>query len=185
MFKCKQKLKIIEALQDSPAHPGDFIRKRVLPPGMSVTDAAKRLGVGRPALSNLLHGNSSLSHEMAIRLERTFGADSQHLLDLQSAFDRHDRREDEMSIAVGAYVPPFLTIKARQIQEWAENNLTARQELPVLLRKLIHSTGRELRQVDFPGNDNAERKGWDGLIEAGAATPWIPEGRSCWWPAPD
>ena len=34
--------------------------------------------------------------------------------------------------------------------------------------------------MDFPGYDNAERKGWDGLLEAGAATPWIPEGRSCW-----
>ena len=147
---------------------------------MSVTDAAKRLGVGRPALSNLLNGNASLSHEMAVRLEKTFGADSQHLHDLQSAFDRRDRHEEELSIAVGAYVPSFLTIKARQIEEWAENNLTARQELPVLLRKLIYSTGRELHQVDFPGNDNAERKGWDGLVDTRAATPWIPEGRSCW-----
>ena len=170
----------MKSAQDSTTHPGSIIRKHVLPPGMSVTDAAKRLGVGRPALSNLLNGNASLSHEMAVRLEKTFGADSQHLHDLQSAFDRRDRHEEELSIAVGAYVPPFLTIKARQIEEWAENNLTTRQELPVLLRKLIYSTGRELHQVDFPGNDNAERKGWDGLVDTRAATPWIPEGRSCW-----
>ena len=50
----------------------------------------------------------------------------------------------------------------------------------MLLRKLIHSTGRELRRVDFPGYDNAERKGWDGWIEADEATPWIPEGISGW-----
>lgn len=34
--------------------------------------------------------------------------------------------------------------------------------------------------MDFPGHDNAERKGWDGVVEAGAATPWIPEGLSGW-----
>ena len=34
-----------------------------------MTEAAKKLGVGRPALSNLLNGNASLSHNMAVRLE--------------------------------------------------------------------------------------------------------------------
>ena len=76
--------------------------------------------------------------------------------------------------------PSFLTIKARQIHDWAESHIDARHLLSVLLRKLVHSTGHELRQVDFPGHDNAERRGWDGLIEAGAATPWIPEGKSGW-----
>jgi len=146
---------------------------------MSVTDAAKRLGVGRPALSNLLNCNSSLSPDMAVRLEKTFGSDRQKLLDLQAEFDRLNRREKEKTIAAHSYVPSFLTIKAKQIQEWAEN-IEARPLLPVLLRKLIHSTGHELRQVDFPGYDNAEREGWDGRVEASAATPWIPEGKSCW-----
>ena len=50
----------------------------------------------------------------------------------------------------------------------------------MFLRKLIHSTGDELRQVDFPGYDNAERRGWDGWVESDAATPWIPEGKSGW-----
>ena len=146
---------------------------------MSVTDAAKRLGVGRPALSNLVNGKSSLSPDMAVRLEKAFGADRQKLLDLQAEFDRFNRREKEKTIAAHGYVPSFLTIKAKQIQEWAEN-IEARPLLPVLLRKLIHSTGHELRQVDFPGYDNAEREGWDGRVEASAATPWIPKGKSCW-----
>ena len=165
---------------EKPTHPGTFIKEHVIPAGMSVTEAAKQLGVGRPALSNLLNANSSLSPDMAVRLEKTFGTDRQELLDLQAAFDRHDRRGEDKSIAVHPYVPVFLTIKAQQIHDWAGGNLDARQMLPVLLRKLVHSTGQDLRQVDFPGYDNAERKGWDGLIEAGAATPWIPEGKSCW-----
>ena len=165
---------------EKPNHPGLFIRAHVIPSKMSVTDAARRLGVGRPALSNLLNGKSSLSDGMAIRLEKAFGEDHQKLLDLQAKFNRHEQRRRARSMAVHAYVPPFLTIKARQIQNWAKNNIDSRHLLAVLLRRLIHSTGRGLRRVDFPGYDNAERHGSDGLIDAGAATPWIPEGKSCW-----
>src|SRR5262249_50651385 len=135
--------------------------------------------VGRPALSNLLNGKSSLSSEMARRLEQAFGVDGQQLLDLQAASTQADLRTNK-TLAVSAYVPTFLAVKARQIHDWAETNVEARQHLAVLLRKLIHCTGRELIQVDFPGYDNAERKGWDGWIEAGAVTPWIPVGRSGW-----
>lgn len=163
-----------------PVPPGTFIKEHVIPVGMSVTDAAKRLGVGRPALSNLLNGNSSLSPNMAVKLEKSFGIDRQKLLDIQAAFDRYDRQGEEKRIAARTYVPSFLTIKAGQIEDWAERNIDARHLLAVLLRKLIHSTGHELRQVDFPGYDNAERRGWDGWVEADAATPWIPEGKSGW-----
>ena len=163
-----------------PSHPGAFVRERVIPSGMSVKEAAKRLGVGRPALSNLLNGKSSLSPEMATRLEKAFGADSEKLLARQAAFDRHGRREEEKRIEVAPHVPDFLTVTARQIQGWADGNIEARRLLPVLLRKLVHSTDPAPSRVDFPGYDNAERSGWDGWVEAGAATPWIPEGRSGW-----
>ena len=147
---------------------------------MTVTEAAKKLGVGRPALSNLLNGNSSLSPDMAVKMEKSFGAGRQNLLDLQAAFNLHKQRGKEKTVTAHRYVPPFLTIKARQIEDWAASNLEARHLLPVFLRKLVHSTGHELRRVDFPGYDNAERKGSDGIVEADAATPWIPEGKSCW-----
>src|SRR5262249_1863229 len=48
------------------------------------------------------------------------------------------------------------------------------------LRKLVNSTGQGLSLVDFPGYDQAERKGWDGRVDANAATPWIPIGQSGW-----
>ncbi|MYN64016.1 MAG: helix-turn-helix domain-containing protein [Acidobacteria bacterium] len=147
---------------------------------MTVTEAARRLGVGRPALSNLLNGRAALSQEMALRLEGTFGADRARLLALQAASDRDRRSVEDRAVAVGTYAPSFLTIKAREIVDWAAGNIRAREHLPVLLRRLIHATGRELRHVDFPGYDNAQRHGWDGWIEAGAATPWVPEGRSGW-----
>ena len=111
---------------------GAFIRTEVLPKGMSVTEAAKKLGIGRPALSNLLNGNAALSPEMAMRLETTFGANRQDLLDRQARQDEAQRRDDERTVPVSAYVPSFLIIKARQIEDWAANDLHARDHLPVL-----------------------------------------------------
>ena len=117
---------------------------------------------------------------MVLRLEGTFGADRTKLLEFQAAADRDRRSVEDRAVAIGTYAPMFLTITARQLAEWAAGNIQAREHLPVLLRRLIHSSGRELRVVDFPGYDNAQRHGWDGWVEADAATPWIPEGRSGW-----
>ena len=158
---------------------GSYIRQQVIPTGMTVTEAAEKLGVGRPALSQILNGGAALSPEMVLRLETTFGADRKQLLDLQAASDRDRRRDEDRAVPVSSYVPDFLTIKAKQIEDWADT-IDARNLLPVMLRRLIHSTGRELHHVDFPGFDNAQRRGWDGWVEADAATSWVPAGRSGW-----
>jgi addiction module HigA family antidote len=147
---------------------------------MTVKDAAKQLGIGRPAMSNFLNGKAALSLEMALRLEKAFGADRKRLLDMQAAYDRKEQQAGERDVAVRAFVPSFLTIKASQIEGWAGSQIDARSRLPVLLRKLVHSTGSDLSQVDFPGYDNAQRKGSDGFVEAGSATPWVPESKSYW-----
>jgi hypothetical protein len=128
----------------------------------------------------LLNGNAALSADMAVRLEKSFGADRQKLLDIQAATDRAKQRETDKVVAVRRYVPNFLSIKALQIEAWAEAHLNSRQLLPVLLRRLVHSTSHDLRRVDFPGYDNAERKGSDGIIESDAARAWIPGGKSYW-----
>ncbi len=46
-------------------HPGKHVRSSIIPEGVSVTRAAKMMGVGRPALSNLLNGNAALSPQIA------------------------------------------------------------------------------------------------------------------------
>ena len=108
-----------------PAHPGVFIKEHVIPAEMSVTDAAKRLDIGRPALSNLLNANSALSPDMAVRLKKAFGVDHQKLLARQVAFDRHNRREEEKVHRGSRLRSAFLTIKANQIQDWPDGNLEA------------------------------------------------------------
>ena len=58
----------------NPPHPGEIIRDQCLEPlGLTVTAAAKGLGVTRKALSELLNGHSGVSPEMAIRLSKAFG----------------------------------------------------------------------------------------------------------------
>src|SRR3989441_12157130 len=109
----------------SAVHPGHYLRENILPNGMSVTDAAKLLGVGRPALSNLLNGNAALSPEMAARLEKAFGVSQQKLLQLQAEFDQHQQRSRAQTLAVRAYVPSFLKITARDLEQWVDGNLEA------------------------------------------------------------
>lgn len=166
-------------ISQSPVHPGAHIRTQILPKGLPQGKAAELLGVGRPALSNLLNGNAALTTEMALRLEKAFGADAQGLLAMQSAYDEALTREHAKEIAVRTYVPSFLGIEARQISGWAEQ-IKARAELPALLRRLVCATGETLTAVDFPAFDNAQRPGWDGTVVADAATPWIPRGMSGW-----
>lgn len=147
---------------------------------MTVTEAAARLGVTRVALSNVLNGRANLSRQMALRLKTAFGADAEGLLRYQEDALQGHRREEDRKLTVRSYVPPFLKITAAQIHEWASKGDEARSRLPVLLRRLIRSTGDELRRVDFPGFGEAQRHGWDGHVEARRATPWIPKGKSGW-----
>ena len=161
-------------------HPGLRIKAEVIPAGMSVTKAAQLMGIGRPALSNLLNGNAALSADMAARLEKAFNKLSrQQLMAMQTAYEAAQGKGKSVS-ETKTYVPPLLGVKANQIEEWAARNISARSRLSVFLRTLVHSTGRSLSKVDFPGNDNAERAGWDGIVEADEGTPWIPAGRSGW-----
>ena len=166
-------------MPDTRLQIGQHIRDHVLPAGISVTAAAKRLGVGRPALSNLLNGRASLSEQMALRLERAFGANREELLELQRSQVRPVQDKQEREVAVRGYVPSFLSVKARDIEQWA-SRIEARELLAVLLRKLVHETGRDLTRVDFPGFDNSQRPGWDGVVEAETATAWVPAGLSGW-----
>lgn len=160
-------------------HPGGHIRKYILAEGLTIATAAKKLGVGRAALSDLLNGNAALSPGMAVKLEETFGCDREELLYLQAAYDRAQVEAHESEVAVRAYAPSVLSIKAMQIEAWADR-IDARHEFAALLRRLVYSTGDGLTQLDFPAFENAQRHGWDGFVQTTTATPWIPLGNSGW-----
>lgn len=88
----------------SPAHPGTFVRDKVVEAlGLSVTDAAQALGVTRPALSALLNGRAHLSPEMALRIEKAFGMSVETLMRMQNRFDIAQIRKRAGDIHVPRY----------------------------------------------------------------------------------
>ena len=88
----------------SPQHPGVFLREEIIEPHkLTVTAAAKALGVTRAALSNLLNGKSSLTPEMALRFEKAFSIDMETLVKMQVSFDIAQTREKQGSIQVTRY----------------------------------------------------------------------------------
>ena len=85
----------------SPVHPGAIVREDCLKPlGMSVTEGAKRLGVGRQALSNLVNEKAAVSIEMAYRLSKAFGSTPETWLAMQLAYDLARSRDLERKIKV-------------------------------------------------------------------------------------
>ncbi len=85
----------------NPVHPGTIVREDCLKElGLSVTEAARRLGVGRPALSALINEKAAVSMEMAYRLSKAFGSTPDHWLRMQLAHDLAQSRDLEKTIKV-------------------------------------------------------------------------------------
>ena len=89
----------------NPAHPGGFVKTEIIEPlGLSVTDAARVLGVTRAALSTFLNERASLSPDMAIRIEKAFGVSMETLMRMQNSYDIAQARRREGEIKVDRYV---------------------------------------------------------------------------------
>jgi len=72
----------------NPPYPGEIIRELCIEPlGLTVTEAAKAIGVTRKTLSALLNGRSGISPEMALRLSKVFGRSPEGWLRLQVQYD--------------------------------------------------------------------------------------------------
>lgn len=91
---------------NNPPHPGRSIRENCLEPlGLSVTGAARTLGVARHTLSRVLNGHAAISPEMAIRLEKAGWSSAEFWLRRQTAWNLAQARKDEDRIHVERYQP--------------------------------------------------------------------------------
>ncbi len=71
-----------------PTHPGEVLREDIIKPlGISVTEAAKCLGVTRKTLSLLLNSKASLSPEMAVRIGKATRTTPESWLYMQAKLD--------------------------------------------------------------------------------------------------
>ena len=99
----------MKRIMHNPLHPGEVIRETCIEPlGLSVSAAAKGLGVTRKALSKLLNGHSGVSAEMAIRLEKAFGSTAETWLRMQLQYDlwHAEQRADKIKVTKFAVPPP-------------------------------------------------------------------------------
>ena len=72
----------------NPPHPGEIIKSLCLEPlGLSVTEAAKALGVSRKTLSAILSSRAGISPEMAVRLSIAFDTSAESWLNQQTQYD--------------------------------------------------------------------------------------------------
>ena len=87
-------------LMHTPPHPGSMIKRQCLEPlGLTITAAAKGLGVSRNTLSMLLNGRLGISPEMAVRLSQGFGGSAESRLRQQMQYDLQQvRRRGKITV---------------------------------------------------------------------------------------
>ena len=108
----------------NPVHPGRIVKGSIQGLELSVTDAAKILGVTRPTISKLVNGRASLSPEMAIRLSKAFGSTPEFWLRLQLNYDLAQIQARADEIKVERYYPKDATKDAEIEEDQATPALT-------------------------------------------------------------
>jgi len=84
-----------------PPHPGEVLRSLCLEPlGLTVTDAAKALGVSRKTLSAILNRRAGISPEMAVRLSLAFDTTAESWLAQQLQYDLWQAEQKRGSLRV-------------------------------------------------------------------------------------
>ena len=71
----------------NPPHPGRGLRQDCAAAGLSVTAAAKKMGVARVTFSRVLNGKAGISAEMALKLEAMGWSNADFWMRLQAAYD--------------------------------------------------------------------------------------------------
>jgi addiction module HigA family antidote len=85
----------------NPPHPGEVLRELCFEPlGISVTDAAKALGVSRKTLSSILNCRAGISPEMAVRLSIAFDTSAESWLNQQIQYDLWQAEKRRKSLRV-------------------------------------------------------------------------------------
>lgn len=85
----------------NPVHPGEIIKEVCLEAlELTITDAAKHLGVTRQTLSDLVNCKSGVSPEMALRLSQAFGSSPEAWLGMQTAYDLWQVRQRRPDIKI-------------------------------------------------------------------------------------
>ena len=89
----------------NPPHPGEMIGDSLEELGVSISEAAKSLGITRQQLHNLIAGRSAVTTEMAVRLEKALGSTAETWVQMQMNYDLTQIRRRASSIRVKRIAP--------------------------------------------------------------------------------
>ncbi|EKE03946.1 MAG: hypothetical protein ACD_20C00125G0002 [uncultured bacterium] len=78
----------------NPPHPGRILKQECLKPlGLSVTEAALKLGITRQTLSEIVNGKTGISPTMALKLAKAFNTTPEFWLNMQQKYDLAQARK--------------------------------------------------------------------------------------------
>lgn len=89
-----------------PTHPGAVVRMELEEADLSITEAARRLGVSRRSLSELVNERRAVSPEMALKLGRFFGNGTELWMNMQTRFDLWTVEHDPEALRDAEKVEP-------------------------------------------------------------------------------
>ncbi|RBP10527.1 addiction module HigA family antidote [Roseiarcus fermentans] len=89
----------------NPPHPGGLVKDNIDELGLSIAEAAEGLGVTRQQLYRVIRGESGISPEMAVRLEKAFGGTADFWLRMQMSFDLAQVRAHAEALGVKPFEP--------------------------------------------------------------------------------
>ena len=165
-------------LSSGVPHPGIRLREECLEPrGLTVTDAAKDLGISRQTLNNILNGKAGIGPDMAIRLARFFGLQPETIQQWQKDHELVKARSSRARVQRARGDSCF--VSSRDLVAWADS-IDARYTLPKLMRTLIRATTALGSTIDFPAFEDAQLPGYDGVVDCSAASDFVPKGKSVW-----
>ena len=91
----------------NPPHPGKVVKRALIDgTGLTVTEAAKQLGVGRITLSKLINGKSGISPEMSVRLSIALNTSSEMWANMQTMYDLWHAELKRNTLDVHLIAPP-------------------------------------------------------------------------------
>lgn len=162
------------------------IKEQIAARGLSITEAARRLHISRPTLSQLLNNKIELTANLAIRLQLGLkdlgieGSLDEYLASKHK--EQYEMLKNEAQSTVRSFVPPLVVIKSTDIERCFDKEIDRRDKFPVLIRQLVCSTVPldKLQKVCFPSYNDAQRPGFDGETVSLAQNMWVPEGRTVW-----
>jgi addiction module HigA family antidote len=96
-----------------PIHPGEILKQDILPSvGLSVTAAAKALGISRQMLHDILSGRRPLSAAMCLKVSRLVGGSPELWMRLQASYDLKMAEQDKKVMERVARIMPLERVEA-------------------------------------------------------------------------